>query len=52
MAGLVIGLTRGVASQTVLECACGLGAYVASQAGATPLLPGEMIAEIASKFRL
>ncbi len=46
MAGLVLGLTRGVAPRTVLEAACRLGAYVASKAGATPLLPAEMIADL------
>lgn len=46
LAVLVIGLTRGVDPRTVLECACRLGAFVASQAGATPLLPAEMIEEI------
>jgi fructokinase len=48
MAGLVAGLTRGVAPRTVLESACRLGAYVASHAGATPLLPPEMIQEVAA----
>ena len=46
MAGLVFGLTRGVAPRTVLASACRLGAYVASHAGATPLLPPEMVAEV------
>lgn len=51
MAGLVLGLTRGVAAQTVLEAACELGAYVASHVGATPLLPPGMIAAISEKLR-
>jgi fructokinase len=46
MAGLIVGLTRGVAAPTVLESACRLGAYVASQNGATPLLPPEMIQQV------
>jgi fructokinase len=45
MAGLMIGLTRGTDSQTVLETACRIGAVVASHDGATPLLPPEMIRE-------
>lgn len=52
MAGLVVGLTHGVAPQTVLENACRLGAYVASHAGATPLLPPEMVREIGASFGL
>lgn len=51
MAGLVIGLSRGIEPRTVLTCACQLGAYVASHAGATPLLPPEMIEEIKSSLR-
>ena len=46
MAGLVVGLARGVEPRVVLESACRLGAYVASHAGATPLLPPEMIADL------
>lgn len=46
MAGLVFGLTRGIDAQKVLEAACHLGAYVASQDGATPLLPQEITGEI------
>lgn len=42
MAGLVLGLTRGVEPQLVLENACRLGAFVASHHGATPLLPKEV----------
>jgi fructokinase len=45
MAGLMVGLTRGADTQTVLETACRLGAIVASHDGATPLLPPEMIQE-------
>ena len=51
MAGLVVGLTRGVAARTVLEAACELGAHVASHAGATPLLPAEMIARLGETLR-
>ena len=51
MAGLVVGLTRGVEPKTVLESACRLGAYVASHAGATPLLPPEMIEELTAKLQ-
>src|SRR6476646_552085 len=47
MAGLMVGLTRGADTQTVLETACRLGAIVASHDGATPLLPPEII----QKFR-
>jgi fructokinase len=42
MAGLMVGLTRGMNRQRVLENACRLGAYVASHYGATPLLPQEL----------
>ena len=42
MAGLMVGLTRGIDHQRVLEIACRLGAYVASHYGATPLLPAEL----------
>jgi len=42
MAGLMVGLTRGMDHQRVLEIACRLGAYVASHYGATPLLPAEL----------
>jgi fructokinase len=45
MAGLMVGLTRGSKSQTVLETACRLGAIVASHDGATPVLPQEVIQE-------
>jgi fructokinase len=45
MAGLMVGLTRGTHSQTVLETACRIGAVVASHDGATPLRPPEMIRE-------
>jgi fructokinase len=51
MAGLVLGLVRGVAPQTVLECACRLGTYVASQDGATPLLPPSLVHEITADFQ-
>lgn len=43
MAGLMLGLTRGVDARTVLEHACRLGAYVASQDGATPPLPPDIV---------
>src|SRR6266850_7227189 len=42
MAGLMVGLTRGIDHQRVLKIACRLGAYVASHYGATPLLPSEL----------
>src|SRR5213076_1190767 len=42
MAGLMVGLTRGMDHRRVLENACRLGAYVASHYGATPLLPSEL----------
>src|SRR3954447_14602560 len=42
MAGLMVGLTRGINPTTMLENACRLGAYVASHYGATPLLPPEI----------
>jgi fructokinase len=45
MAGLMVGLTRGTDTRTVLENACRLGAFVASHHGATPLLPQELIQE-------
>jgi fructokinase len=52
MAGLVAGLTHGVAPAAVLAAACRLGAYVASHAGATPLLPPAMIEEVAATLGL
>jgi len=45
MAGLIVGLTRGTDTRTVLEHACQLGAFVASHNGATPLLPPELVQE-------
>ena len=51
MAGLIVGLTHGVAPRMVLEAACRLGAYVASHEGATPLLPPGMIREITVGLR-
>ena len=42
MAGLMVGLTKGMETREVLENACRLGAYVASHYGATPLLPREL----------
>ncbi|MBV8899298.1 MAG: carbohydrate kinase [Verrucomicrobia bacterium] len=50
MAALMVGLTRGAETQTVLETACRLGAYVASQAGAIPRLPPEMVRELRGKL--
>jgi len=51
MAGLMIGLTRGVDAQTVVETACHLGAIVASHDGATPILAPEIIEEFRSKLK-
>lgn len=48
MAGLMVGLTRGVNTPKVLEDACRLGAFVASHHGATPLLPLEIRNEFQS----
>jgi fructokinase len=45
MAGLMVGLTREIDPQTVLENACRVGAFVASHHGATPLLPPEITQE-------
>ncbi|MEQ1560868.1 MAG: carbohydrate kinase [Methyloglobulus sp.] len=41
MAGLMLGLTQGTDTRTVLETACRLGAFVASHNGAIPSLPPE-----------
>lgn len=43
MAGLMVGLTRGMETRQVLENACRLGAFVASHHGATPLFPPEIV---------
>ena len=51
MAGVMVGLTRGADTQTVLETACRLGAIVASHDGATPLLPEEMIQEFRASLK-
>jgi len=51
MAGVMVGLTRGADTQTVLETACRLGAIVASHDGATPLLPQELIQEFRVKLK-
>jgi fructokinase len=51
MAGVMVGLTRGADTQTVLETACRLGAIVASHDGATPLLPEEMIQEFRTNLK-
>ena len=48
MAGLMVGLTRGIDAKKVLEDACRVGAFVASHNGATPLLPRELMKD--SKF--
>ena len=45
MSGLMIGITSGADIRTVLENACRLGAFVASQNGATPLLSDELVQE-------
>ena len=42
MAGIMVGLTRGVETRKMLENACRLGAYVASHYGATPVFPEEI----------
>lgn len=42
MAGLMLGLTNGTGTHKALEDAARLGAFVASQHGATPLLPPEI----------
>ncbi|HEV7402269.1 MAG TPA: carbohydrate kinase [Chthoniobacteraceae bacterium] len=42
MAGLMRGLTNGLAIRQVLESACRLGAFVASHDGATPIFPEEL----------
>lgn len=49
MAGLMIGLTRGLDVRKVLESACRVGAFVASRNGATPLLPPELVRELAGR---
>jgi fructokinase len=51
MAGLMIGLTRGADTQTVLETACRLGAIVASHDGATPVLPQVLIQEFRASLK-
>lgn len=42
MAALMVGCARGTETRKVLDNACRLGAFVASQNGATPLLPPEL----------
>ncbi len=49
MAGLMLGLTRGIDTPTVLENAGRLGAFVASHDGATPLFSQEIKALFNSK---
>lgn len=49
MAGLIIGLTTGREIEEILIAACQLGAYVASQNGATPALPEELIEPLRAK---
>src|SRR3984893_5548391 len=51
MAGLIVGLTRGADTQTVLGTACQLGAIVASRDGATPLLPPDLIREFRANLK-
>ena len=51
MAGLMVGLTRQVDTQIVLETACRLGAIVASHDGAIPLLPQELIQDFRAKLK-
>jgi fructokinase len=51
MAGLMVGLTRHVETQIVLETACRLGAIVASHDGATPLLPQELIEDFRTRLK-
>jgi fructokinase len=52
MAALAIGLVRGAETRSVLAAACRLGAYVASCAGATPLLPRGLREELGRALRL
>lgn len=51
MAGLMVGLTNGTATRKVLEDAARLGAFVASQHGATPLLPAAITKPIQAAKR-
>jgi fructokinase len=51
MAGLMVGLTRGADTKTVVETACRLGAIVASHDGATPLLRQEIIKDFRSNLK-
>jgi len=51
MAAVMVGLTRGTDTQIVLDTACRLGAFVASHAGALPVLPQEMIREFRANLR-
>jgi fructokinase len=51
MAGLIVGLTRGANTQTVLTTACRLGAIVASHDGAIPVLPQELIREFRASLK-
>jgi hypothetical protein len=46
----MVGLTRQVDTQIVLETACRLGAIVASHDGATPLLSQELIQDFRAKL--
>jgi fructokinase len=52
MAGLMVGLTRGADTKTVVETACRLGAIVASHDGATPLLRQEIIKDFRSNLKV
>jgi fructokinase len=51
MACLMIGLTRKIDPQTVLGNACRLGAFVASQDGAMPEPPPELIQELRASLQ-
>ena len=43
MAGLTLGISKGMEIRSVLEHACRLGAFVASHYGATPIFPPELL---------
>lgn len=45
-AGIIVGLLLGKTLEEIVELANHMGAYVASQAGATPILPGEVLAKV------
>jgi fructokinase len=50
MAGLIVGLTRGANTQTVLETACRLGAIVASHDANVPLPHIQGVADVEELF--